>query len=84
MANYANDSTDRLRENVNKGGEGVQNPVNFANVINGCPLILYEFYARNLLTRSFHNLNCSGKNSALHVVHILVLYCNCSTRSADE
>ena len=39
MANYANDTTDRLRENANKGGEGVQNPENFANVINGCPLI---------------------------------------------
>ena len=37
MANYANDSTDRLRENANEGG--VQNPENFANVINGCPLM---------------------------------------------
>ena len=37
MANYANDSTDRLSENANEGG-GVQNPENFANVINGCPL----------------------------------------------
>ena len=39
VANFANDSTDRLRETANKGGEGVQNPENFANVINGCPLI---------------------------------------------
>ena len=40
VANYANDSTDRLRENANEGGrgEGVQNPENFANVINECPL----------------------------------------------
>ena len=37
MANFANDSTDRLRETANKGGEGVQNPKNFANVINECP-----------------------------------------------
>ena len=42
VANCANDSTDRLRENANKGGEGVQNPENFANVINGCPLSLDE------------------------------------------
>ena len=40
VANYANDKTDRLRENANKGGEGVQNPENFANVINGCTLTL--------------------------------------------
>ena len=40
LANFANESTDRLRETANKGGEGVQNPENFANVINGCPLIL--------------------------------------------
>ena len=38
VANFANDKTDRLRETANKGGEGVQNPENFANVINGCPL----------------------------------------------
>ena len=37
VANVANDSTDRLREIANKG-VGVQNPENFANVINGCPL----------------------------------------------
>ena len=36
VANFANDKTDRLRETANKGG--VQNPNNFANVINGCPL----------------------------------------------
>ena len=35
MANNANDKTDRLGENANKG-EGVENPENFANVINGC------------------------------------------------
>ena len=35
-----NDSTDRLREwDSNKGGEGVQKSENYANVINGCPLI---------------------------------------------
>ena len=39
VANFANDKTDRLRETANKGGEGVQNPENSANVINGCPLI---------------------------------------------
>ena len=39
MANYANDSTDRLCELANEGGKGVQNPKNFANVINGCPLM---------------------------------------------
>ena len=38
VANFANDSTDRLREMRTRGGEGVQNPGNFANVINGCPL----------------------------------------------
>ena len=37
VANFANDSTDRLRE-VRTEGEGAQNPENFANVINGCPL----------------------------------------------
>ena len=43
MANFANDSTDRLREIANKGG-GVQNPEKFANVINGCPLMaMYPF-----------------------------------------
>ena len=35
VANFANDSTDRLRETANKGGEGAPNPENFANVING-------------------------------------------------
>ena len=39
VANFANDSTDRLHENANKGG--VQNSENFANVINECPLISY-------------------------------------------
>ena len=33
MANFANDSTDRLREMRTKGGEGVQNPGNFADVL---------------------------------------------------
>ena len=33
-----NDSTDRLREMRTKGREGVQNPENFANIINGCSL----------------------------------------------
>ena len=36
VANYANDSTDRLRDIANKAS--IQNPENFANVINGCPL----------------------------------------------
>ena len=37
------DSTDRLREwDSNKGGEGVQKSENYANVINGCPLIQLE------------------------------------------
>ena len=40
VANFVNDKTDRLRETANKGGEGVQNPENFANVINGCPLTM--------------------------------------------
>ena len=35
MVNFVNDNTDRLHETTNKG---VQNPENFANVINGCPL----------------------------------------------
>ena len=39
LANFANDKTDRLRETANKGGKGVQTPENFANVINGCPLM---------------------------------------------
>ena len=46
MANFANDSTDRLREfslmiqpKKRTRGEGVQKPGNFANVINGCPLM---------------------------------------------
>ena len=42
MANFANDSTDRLREMQIKG-EGVQNPENFANVINGCPLSIQKY-----------------------------------------
>ena len=37
MANFANNSTDRLREMQMKGEE-VQNPEYFANLINGCPL----------------------------------------------
>ena len=52
VANYANDSTDRLRENANEGGEGVQNPENFANVINGCPLRQRTTYS--------HNNRCCG------------------------
>ena len=40
VADFANDSTDRLREIANKGG--VQNPENFANVINGCPLVMFH------------------------------------------
>ena len=43
VANFANDKTDRLRETANKGGEGVQNPENSANVINGCPLTVLRF-----------------------------------------
>ena len=39
MANFANDSTDRLREMQTRGGEGVQNPENFAYVLNGCSLM---------------------------------------------
>ena len=35
---FADNSTDRLREKRTRGGEGVQNPENLANVINGCPL----------------------------------------------
>ena len=38
LPKFANDSTDRLREMRTKGREVVQNPGNFANVINGCPL----------------------------------------------
>ena len=34
--------TDRLREMQTRGGEGVQNPENFTNVINGCPLTTYR------------------------------------------
>ena len=30
----------RSSQKGDKGGEGVQNPKNFANVINGCPLSL--------------------------------------------
>ena len=37
MANFANDSTDRLCE-MRMKAEGVKNPEKFANVINGCPL----------------------------------------------
>ena len=46
----ANDSTDRLREMRTRGGEGVQNPENFANVINGCPLTETQtfLYPRNI------------------------------------
>ena len=35
---FAYDSTDRLREKRTRGGEGVQNPENFAYVLNGCSL----------------------------------------------
>ena len=38
VANFANDSTDRLREMRTRGGEGVQNPENLAYVLNGCSL----------------------------------------------
>ena len=34
MANFVNDSTDRLRKTANKGGRRVQNSENFVNVIN--------------------------------------------------
>ena len=35
---FAYDTTDRLREKRTRGGEGVQNPENFAYVLNGCSL----------------------------------------------
>ena len=43
VANFVKDSADRLREIANKG-EGVQNPKNFAKVINRCPLIEVSFF----------------------------------------
>ena len=33
VTQYVTNTTDRLRECVTKGGEGVQNPENFADVI---------------------------------------------------
>ena len=51
VANFANDKTDRLRETANKGGEGVQNPENFANVINGCPLTCVTEFSKVLFAR---------------------------------
>ena len=39
---FAYHSTDRLREKRTRGGEGVQNPENFAYVLNGCSLIIYS------------------------------------------
>ena len=62
VANFANDKTDRLRETANKGGEGVQNPENSANVINGCPL--------NIPTVIFnHGLELYGIKATLKSEH---------------
>ena len=47
VANFANDSTDRLREMQTRG---VQNPENFANVMNGCSLWVHRTLDPNLVT----------------------------------
>ena len=38
---FAYNSTDRLREKRTRGGEGVQNPENFAYVLNGCSVTIH-------------------------------------------
>ena len=42
LLNSAYNSTDRLGEMRAREREGVKNPENFANVINGCPLTKVE------------------------------------------
>ena len=52
---FVYDNTDRLREKRTGGGERVQNPKNFAYVLNGWPLLLFCLAGdRNLIIVSFY------------------------------